>query len=650
MSQRSHKDYEVKRADGTVLRPRARGPRGPLNLPNGGKRWWTMEPADAAKAVSDNLSFYARNQRWRLQQLDRLSRWYDNQQALTVAGGELGLVSQLQDRWGDRLTLNVSASVVDTVVSKIARNKPRPYFLTNSGDYRDQRLAKDRNDWLSGLFYAQNTYAKTRLALRDACVWGPGIVRTRMRDGAVAHERVLPHQVFFDLLEAESGDGPRQLHLISFIDRETLLARYPKKEEAILSDSWREAGAYAWDKSLADLVCVRESWRLPSYKGAGDGLYLISANDAELEDPCEWTRPGFPIAMMEYSPRMRGRWPRGLVELGQAIQREIDRTAWSIQQSIEIVGTTKLYLPSGSAISVDQITNDFSAIIEGTQPPQWITPPIVQPEIYAYLDGLVTKYYNLAGISQADASSTKPSGDMSGEAIRLVHDIGTERFMALGQLYEEFHEEIARQSIQTATEAVERAKRYPDDTLNLEQAVHRRASARKVAFADLGFEPGEEIAVQCFPISLLPSDPAGRTELVQEYMQDGRLDPDVGADLMDFPDLGHVEALKNAPRDFVTATLEAVINDGTDYTIEDGLDDAALFLELGRQYYQRFKLPGAKVPGKRLVILQGIIRQASAIVAKNSALPQAPPGAPQAVPAPPPVSPLLPNAPAAKAA
>ena len=610
-----------------------------------GNAWWKLAEGDIAAAVSSNLNFWARNQRWRIDQLNRFARMYGNLAMMGLATSAFDLQNALRAQYGEQLNLNVSLAAVDTYVSKLTRNKPVPYFLTDDGDYKSQRVAKDRNTFMCGVYYENNTYAKARLCCQDSGVWGEGALLITPVNGRVNHRRILPAQIVVDELEALVYGGPRQLHLLDWVDRQQLIGEYPDKEELIAKDSWQDAGSYAMHESLADLVCVRSSWHLPSAPGAGDGLFVRTIDDAALMEPEEWTRDDYPIAMLRYGDRPVGWHGQGMVEQGQSIQREISKTAWCIQENIEIAGAAKVFVKNGSGVSPDQLTNDFGALIEGNEKPEWMLSPIVQPEVYAYLKDLVAWYFQLLGISQSDAASMAIPGDMSGRARELVHDIGTERFAAKGQAYEEFHEDIADKSIWAAMEIVEKAKQKvkEGERPSYTVTVKTRGTARVVDFADLGFTAGEEWTIQSFPVSKLPFDPAGRLEWITLQEQAGKLDDSTARDLQDFPDTGRVEGLHNAGREFAKQTLDAMIDDATPYTLEK-YDDAALFYDLAMEYYQRYKMPAAKVPESHLNVLRAFI-DAVALVIQPPAAAAPAPSAPQAVPEAPPVSPILPNAP-----
>ena len=45
----------------------------------------------------------------------------------------------------DRISYNICQSAVDTVTSKISKNKPRPYYVTSAGDHEQQAKAKKQD-------------------------------------------------------------------------------------------------------------------------------------------------------------------------------------------------------------------------------------------------------------------------------------------------------------------------------------------------------------------------------------------------------------------------------------------------------------------------------------------------------------------------
>src|SRR5437899_6152655 len=76
--------------------------------------------------------------------------------------------------------------------SYLAKNKPRPLFITAGGDYKIQRKAKKLTSFVEGVFFENEAYTLGVQAFRDACVLGDGIIHVYAdAKGRVRFERVL---------------------------------------------------------------------------------------------------------------------------------------------------------------------------------------------------------------------------------------------------------------------------------------------------------------------------------------------------------------------------------------------------------------------------------------------------------------------------
>ena len=77
----------------------------------------------------------------------------------------------------ETLTINVCKSIVDTAVSKMSANKPRPRVLTENGSWQDFEKAKKLTKFMDGTFNHSKFYEKAPMALMDACIFGTGILK-----------------------------------------------------------------------------------------------------------------------------------------------------------------------------------------------------------------------------------------------------------------------------------------------------------------------------------------------------------------------------------------------------------------------------------------------------------------------------------------
>ena len=611
----------------------------PGKLPdNKERRWWMLKGEDAANVISGTLNLIRDAQSFRATQWIVSARLYGNLAPTTLAGVSFSKLAAQQPALRDRISYNVVQSVVDTAVARVTRNRPKPLYLTNGGDHKKQREAKRLNAFMDGVFYENSTHAIGTTVFRDAAVWGDGFIHVFAKANRVCHERVMSSEIFVDDVESLYG-SPRQMHRVKQVDRQVLFDMFPDDADKIAGakpSRTEEAGR----SMVADMITVRESWHLPSGPGADDGKHCITIDGAVLGEMEPWPHQWFPFARVQWTPRLYGYWGQGLAEQLQNIQLEINKLLWVIQRSMHLMGSFKVFIENGSKIVKEHLNNDVGSIINYTgTPPMYVTPPIVAPEVYAHLQTLKNSAYEQAGISQLAASSLKPDGLNSGRALREYNDIQTDRFATVSKSYENMFMDVARLSIEVIKMIAERDGEY-------KVRVPNKKGVELLDWADINLSE-DDYVMQCFPVSSLPSDPAGRLATIQEYAQAGFLSPRQARRLLDFPDLEQVESLANAEEDYLTGVFDRIVDDG-DYTSPDPLDDLALAKQLCLEYYAKGK--NNNLREDRLELLRRYLQQISEI--EQAMMPPAPPmpmpgmeAQPLAPPMPMQPSDLVPNVP-----
>lgn len=614
-----------------------------------GVRWWLADDAILPAAVMSQVTAIINSDRGRIEGYNSFAKLYGTWTPTFWNGYQLASSGRPTAPMRDRLTYNIVQSCIDTLTARISQNKPKPMFLTSAGDSKLQRKAKKLDAFCYGLFYENGLYKKGPKGLRDGCVFGEGIIHPYSESGRVKYERVFPYEILMDYLEGHYGEeSVKSLFRIKNIDRTVLMELYPDKSSDIARMTGTSIYLAAASKSVADTVTVVEAWRLPT--GSKPGRHVIVTDNTILHDE-GYEDQFFPFAILRYSDRLYGPFAQGMAEQLVPAQIEINRTLISIQRSLYLGGTHKIFVKAGSKVIKSHFDNMIGTILEysGDTMPQYVTPQLVQAEIYSHLESMIQKAYQLTGVSQLSASSLKPQGIDSGRALRAVDDIQVQRQQPIAQGYEQFFVDLARISISVARKTYEK-----DGAFSVK--VPGKRFIEEINWKEVDLDD-DEFALQIYPVSKLPNDPEGRLATVQEMMQSGLVTPEAGRRLLDYPDLEAEESLANSSLDYLNKILDDIVENG-DFVAPEPFDDLVQARKLALEFYARGKL--TKLSEDRLELLRKFMKQIDVLTAPPPPPPMAgpapgapmpggpPPGpggmpVPQAQPEAAPTSNLLPN-------
>jgi hypothetical protein len=597
--------------------------------------WWNAKnDKELCDQILATANYLKESQNYRYRQAAIYARLYGNQSLFSFVGQNMSKSDQTAGLPADRPTYNLVSSVVDTLVAKIGQSRPSPVFLTDNSDYKERNLAKKLNNFILGEFYYSGAYDKANTALRDALVEGTGCIKVFEKDGKVNMERVLLTELLTDPNESIYGE-PRQLYQVKLVDRKVLMAMCPKFKSTIATaeqayvDNSSESS-----KTVSDLVMVIEGWHLPSGKGSKDGRHTIACTSGIIFDE-DYTKDKFPFVFLHYAKRLYGFWAQGVAERLMGSQIEINSLLYTISKSIKLVGVPRVFVEEGSKVMNSSFNNDVGTIIKyrGIKPIYEVAPCVPQ-EIYAQLERIIQRGYQQEGVSALDASAQKPAGLNSGEAIRSFNDISTDRMALLSRNYDTLFIDLAYQVIDLAREIAERDGEYST-------VYPGKTGVQKIDLpeADLIKNP---YIIQCFNMSSLPRDPAGRMQKVTEMLQAGMISLKEGRRLLDYPDLSQMETLANASEERIFQILDEIVDKG-EYTPPDPFLDLQLANELTVQYYNLYA--AAKLEEEKCEMLRQFHTQIQALIqASQPPAPMPADAQPQLATAEPlPTSPLIPQ-------
>jgi hypothetical protein len=601
-----------------------------------GFNWWKAKSkSDLLFQVMDTFSFLKEQQQFRYRQASIHTRMYSNIPLANYAGSNLNQIGKINNLPQDRPTMNVVQSCIDTLVSKISQSKPKPMFLTDGGDYKQRKLAKQMTTFIAGELYQTNAYETVETILKDACVLGTGCIKVYEQDDKVKLERVLLTELLVDNNDAFYG-SPRSLYQMKLVDRSVLAEMLPEERSIIAKaeQAYPDNGGDS-QKTMSDQVMVVEAWHLPSGPDSKDGRHVIVCSSGVIVDEV-YEKEDFPFVFMDYSPRMVGMWGQGLTEQLTGTQIEINKLLITISKSISLVGVPRVFVEDGSKVVKAHLNNEVGSIVtyRGTKP-EYAVAPSVHPELYAQLQRLIEYAYQQSGVSALSASSQKPAGLNSGEAIRSFNDIQTDRFATLNKRFDKVFIELAYKIIDTAKDVIERTGKY--------QTVYpNKDGVQQIDLKDTKLLENPFV-IQCFDSNALPKDPAGRKQAIVEDMQAGILTLQEGRRLLNYSDLEQDDKLAIAAEERILKTLDEIVEDGK-FTPPDPFMNIQLALEKVMQYYNLYVANGLEESR------QEMLRdwQAQLLMLQQAAQPPMPapmPGGAPAVPQAPPVSDMKPMAP-----
>jgi hypothetical protein len=599
-------------------------------------KWWLADgDTELCKQLLSTTNYLKKTSQIRIRQASIYSRLFSGKPLYNYLAN-VGTLDNSQQLPIGRPTANVCYSCADTLVSRVTQDKPRPVFLTDNGHYKERHLAQTLNNFIMGEFYRTKAYDLGALMLRDACVIGDGFIKVFPQDNKVQLERVLETELLVDYNDAYYSN-PRSLIQMKLVDRGTFLALFPGKENMVLAAQHGNVDNTPLStETVSDQFIISEGWHLPSSQDANDGRHVIACSAGILLDEA-WTKKGFPFVKLGYNPNIVGWFSQGLVEILMPTQMEIYKMLIIASQAIELMGVPRIIIDEFSAILETSFNNNIGSIIKyngkAGNKPEFINAQSNPPEIYEWIKWLIGNAYQMSGISAMSASSAKPAGLNSGEAIRSYDDLQTDRFAALAKRYQNVYPDLAYLMIDCARDIAEETGSY--STVYPGKDGTREVDLPKATFLQ------DTYVIQCFEESSLPRDPAGRQAKLSEMLAAGEISNQEFRRLSAFPDLQQSDALANALEERILHDLDAIVEDGEKgYSPPDAfiLDPTDLATTLTVNYINKYAV--TDMEEEKMTLLRDYFTQV-----QNLKQQAAPPPQPMPTQGPGPQQPVAPPAP-----
>jgi len=616
-------------------------------------RWWQnpdMDPVARARLVFSTLRLIKDNTKaTTLMDMVHL-RMYGGRRAISgmafataaIDNAVAGSISSFAG--GSAPNYNLIYSGVSTVHSRIIKSQPRVEWVPNGADYALQDQAEKLQDFIDGVFYETDTYAVTGEALKNALIFGTGIVKSWMENGELACASVFPPNLHVDVVESDNR-SPRSVFEDGLMDRFVLAEMFkdePEKQAAILrakpfSPTGGMASVLQGDMNfLNNMLYVAEAWHLPSGPKAADGRHVLAIEGACLCDE-EWKRDCFPFRFIRFDENPLGFWGRGIAELGTGHQLQMTRTLETEAMAHNLYSVPTTWVEKSSGVNPLHLQTNYPGTVQqyvGT-PPQVTFPQATHPDFIAYRDWIIESFFQFLGISTTNAQATPPPGVTSGVALREYEGQVSDRWTTLGKAWEQFHLELGDLYI---------------DLVKDEGGTYKVARPGYEPIKWNEVKPKEnQFRLQCFPTSALPTTPSARKQYVVELRQDNAIDDDTMIDLLGLPDVKEYTQIRLAKRNAIKKVAYDIVHQGEYTPPDEMLGDV---LPWAVDYMTSVYALGltTNVPDDHLQLIRNWVAEAK-LMASPPAPPAAPggpgapapaAGAPIAKGAPPPAADLLP--------
>ncbi len=569
--------------------------------------WWLDAEQGAALQVS--IGNLEKQQESRNRQWLRYAKLYSNQYLTNLYDS-----ARAREAFDDAyIAWNCVRVNCETAESRLMRNRVRVVCETAGGDWRQQRQASATSQFLLGDQKRAGFAQEMRRVFQHACVFGTGIMRTFIEDGKVACEAVPPWQMLFDDNESTYGD-PRTAARKTPIHREVVADWFPEHRVKLLDElpGWSPDGR----GDGSDMLLVYEGHHVGARGTGGRRVLTVKGWDNSLLEEA-YDKPWLPYVPLRWQPKLVGYWGSGIAETLIGSQVAINDLTDRIDRVSHLLSGPKTYVSMENDLNPDDVTNALCPVIRCEGVPTVVNYPAIPAELLQLREDEWRMSFQLTGLSEMDATGTKPAGLESGEAQRVYHDITSARHVVTGEDIEDYHVTLSERWLDLAYDC------YGDRNYSVTYKDPDGRVMRDIDWKKIKLQRGS-VVIGRFPVSGLPSTPSGKQDRLREWFQDGLIDKATFMQLADVPDLDTFRTMETAGIDDIKATIEAIIDDGK-YDPPMEYQSLKMGIPLVNAAWLRFRRFG--LPAKRQEMLLRWMDEANFIVNPQAAaaMPTLPP-------------------------
>lgn len=424
-----------------------------------------------------------------------------------------------------RVGENITVRVVDTMVSQIGKNRPKPKPVARGASFRVRGQIKRLDKFLYGEFQRNMLYATGKRAYRDAAIFGFGCVQVSVEmdpehGDRVRYERVFPDEILVDQMEIVACGKLRHIYRRRVLPVEVVAATYGLSEEeaAGLAEVQSSTSYLDYRPVGAGWVVVVTAYQLAVGKTPGRWM---EATANRILDEGEWPHDWSPFVFYHAQDPVSGFYSPSIVEQVLPYQIRLNEINEVIRDAQDIMGRPRILIAEGSRVNPYEIDNVVGRFIKYTGiKPEAITWPAMNAEIYNERDRLVRTCLEQFGLSNMATTVTPPPGARfdSSPALREFNAIQDDRLSDPAQRYEEFYLEIAKRTIQV----IEASGANPETTW---YSGYKHSKAEVISWKEIGHD-ADSYVMSMEATSLYSMSPAAARDELEKQLAMGLISPE----------------------------------------------------------------------------------------------------------------------------
>ena len=443
----------------------------------------------------------------------------------------------IEDDTTSSIQENIIASCIETLCSKIASQKVRPFFNTVNGTFKEMQVARQAQIFFDQLYEENNVNSVITNAFKSACIFDKGIVKIG-DDGITCR---LPWNVYIDPREASYN----QITMVA--------ERLPKTPGRLLKIKYgiEKDVDYNLDYTVYEYYDVLEHVK---------ALYVEELNLVKTE---KYEPNIIPYVSIHYSDPIKGNTSQSVVDQLYGIQMQIDEILNVTKDSIQMNPGMTLLVPRTANIKTNMLSNRTGQIIQydpipgqTASPITYATSDIISAQFVELLDKLKNDAYEIVGISQLSATSQKPEGLNSGVALSTMEDIESDRFEVQLNNVIRLYVDVAKSCLDI----------FPPE----EDILPPETVRANIKWADIVLARNN-MKIQFSAAQSLSKDPSEKLKQLTALAQAGIIPQSHIATLMELPDLQSGYNIANNAYNAVMTFIDDVIKYGIPYFIPEYL-------------------------------------------------------------------------------